>query len=674
MTITLLNSTQADEALALSPMFIPGWQASVQPPGTAHGGIPQAIYQLPEGLLVVIDPARTLSTAMAAYDVVEMWVNGKPTSIVKIINPGEENDRFAMRLAVGWLLNGINQLFYRVSRLGGNFEDSRPILDVLYHDPAPGYPAPSGITVIHPVSVGPVEAAKGVEITVNVSFVRAFDEIVLTIGTWRRPITVTDPTQPITFMLTTADFQQIGDNQRMPISARVIDQLSNSNASATTYMNIHVSQSPGVVAFLNGPYSVVAGGEVKEIDLSLTEAGRPSAGLISLTLPEGAEYPDGEGGTRSFPVGADGRVTVSGVRAGNTPGVFSLTASSGGGTASAVLTITEQMPVGPIALDPVPTGITLSPDNTLAFVTGAGSVQIIDTSTSQRIKKIDLPQLSVSWEIAVNGDASRVFACNGNNAVMVIDIATSSMIANIPVAGHPIGIVMSKNGLQAFVSTWGGNSVGVIDVVNSRAVKTIPVGSHPRGIALSPDGRWVYVANNNNFSGVAGSSISIISTLTLSVVRTVPMPLEAYGVDISPDGKSFYVCGRNQATEGFVLQYDTQTFVQIRAIRVIGLPRGIVLDPSGTQAYCCDRDTNTVSTIDTASGQVIATTTVGQGPLEIAISKDGKLGYVTCYYDNTVWVFSLMSGASGLGTTGAMFSGFAVSSPQTREPIPGDAY
>ncbi|WP_277758244.1 hypothetical protein [Pseudomonas sp. A34-9] len=237
-----IQSTELESAFQLYPMLIPGWRPSVRPAGIAHGGIPQSIYQAPDGLFTVIDPLTTLSAPMAAYDTVELWINGKGTSVIKIIQPGEENKRIALFLPPGLLNDGINKAFYRVDRLGGNFECSEPVLDLLYHNPAPGYPAPGGMTVSHPANVGPTEAAAGVEITAAVSFTRLYDEVTLTVGTWSRSITVTDVTKPLAWTLTAADFQQIGDNPQMPVSARVVDQLGNSNLSATTFMDIHASQ------------------------------------------------------------------------------------------------------------------------------------------------------------------------------------------------------------------------------------------------------------------------------------------------------------------------------------------------------------------------------------------------------------------------------------------------
>ncbi|WP_192560332.1 Ig-like domain-containing protein [Pseudomonas allokribbensis] len=240
-------SPQVTAGLLLVPMFIPGWRAPVLPAGVFHGGIPQSIYQPPSGLYMVIDPVTTLSTTLAVGDSVELWHNGQPTGVIKNIKKGEENDRIEMDLPPGWLVDGQNDLFYRVTRPSGNYEDSTPILNVLYHDPAPGYPAPAGITITHPAFVGPTEAAAGVVFLFNVSFARQHDEIVLTVGVWKTTIKVTDPTKPITVTLTAADFKLIGDNPNTPVRCVVTDQLGNRNQSATTFMNIQAAGAPAPV-------------------------------------------------------------------------------------------------------------------------------------------------------------------------------------------------------------------------------------------------------------------------------------------------------------------------------------------------------------------------------------------------------------------------------------------
>ena len=226
-----LQSQAVSAALALFPVYPPQWVTPVQPPSIAEGGIPLSAFT-PQGLEVIILPETGLQNwVVAAFDVVTLYVNGIRTNVSKTIMPGEEGDRFLLYLPEYWFSNGVNDVIYRVTRVSGNTADS-PTLQLLYHNPAPT------ITVSHPPSIGPGQPAV---ITITIGYARPYDTVTLTIGTWSITFTNPDPTKPITHTLTAAELQQIGDGTHS-VRARVIDQLTNSNVSATSSITISANQ------------------------------------------------------------------------------------------------------------------------------------------------------------------------------------------------------------------------------------------------------------------------------------------------------------------------------------------------------------------------------------------------------------------------------------------------
>ncbi|WP_064118290.1 hypothetical protein [Pseudomonas fluorescens] len=227
-----VNSTQISTLLQLYPMAIPGALENLQPPGAYHLGIPESIYSPSTKLFMVIDPVTLFSTSFAAGDSVRLWVNKQATSVIKTIKPGEENVRIFMELPWGGLKDGLNTLYYEVTRVSGNKDKSNPILNVLFNNPV------SGITVSHPASIGPEQTGP---ITITISYPRPYGTVTLTIGTWSIPFTNFDHTKSIIYHLTAAELQQIGSGTH-PVSARVIDQLTNSNVSATTSISITANQ------------------------------------------------------------------------------------------------------------------------------------------------------------------------------------------------------------------------------------------------------------------------------------------------------------------------------------------------------------------------------------------------------------------------------------------------
>jgi hypothetical protein len=218
------TAAQGDAVLKLSQMDINGMKEDVLPAETYYGGIPLSIYSSLIKLYMTIDPSMTLSNLLGVNDTMELWVNGKQTSVIRIIRPGEENATISMELPWGWLDDGANTMFYRVTRPGShNHSDSDPV-NLLFHYPA------STITVSHSPSVDPAQPGTGL-FTLTRNYPRAYDEVTLTVGTWSTPIP--HPANPMIYTLTDDDLQLIGDGTH-PVSARIVDQLGNISVSPTS--------------------------------------------------------------------------------------------------------------------------------------------------------------------------------------------------------------------------------------------------------------------------------------------------------------------------------------------------------------------------------------------------------------------------------------------------------
>jgi len=118
----------------------------------------------------------------------------------------------------------------------------------------------------------------------------------------------------------------------------------------------------------------------------------------------------------------------------------------------------------------------------------------------------------------------------GSSTVSVIDTATNTVIATIPVGSHPQGVAVTPDGSRVYVANEGGlEGVGTVSVI-STATNTvtgipIPVGSLPIGVAVTPDGSRVYVANQGAVEGVG--TVSVISTAT-NTVTGIPIPVGSY--------------------------------------------------------------------------------------------------------------------------------------------------
>ena len=81
----------------------------------------------------------------------------------------------------------------------------------------------------------------------------------------------------------------------------------------------------------------------------------------------------------------------------------------------------------------------------------------------------------------------------------------------------PIGVAVTPDGKHAYVTNIDSNNVSVIDTATNTVVATVPVGNNPCGVAVTPDGKHVYVTNDGS------NTVSVIDTATNTVVATVPV-------------------------------------------------------------------------------------------------------------------------------------------------------
>ena len=104
----------------------------------------------------------------------------------------------------------------------------------------------------------------------------------------------------------------------------------------------------------------------------------------------------------------------------------------------------------------------------------------------------------------------------------MIDTASNTVTATIPVGSNPLGIAITPDGHTAYVTDFSDDTVHVIDTATQAVTTTVNVGNGPLGIAITPDGRSVYVANRQPFDFPDTGDMSVIDTARNAVVATIP--------------------------------------------------------------------------------------------------------------------------------------------------------
>lgn len=281
--------------------------------------------------------------------------------------------------------------------------------------------------------------------------------------------------------------------------------------------------------------------------------------------------------------------------------------------------------VGSLTLTPsYPTGVALTPNGSLAYVTDAvTSVWVVDTASNSAIATI--PAGSDPEAIAITPDGKHAYVtsitcgqllCSGPEnppqlaSVEVIDTASNSLNATITIGNLPTvqtpgallsGIAISPDGTRAYVSNGQGNQIWVIDTASNQvvaAILTTELGFV--GVSISPDGSRLYAGSIGN-----PSVVDVIDTKTKAVVTSIELPGNDVPTQIrmTPDGSHAYVTGDT----GHVWVIDTKQNATVATIPVIsGQPLlDIAVAPDGTRAYIACGNTNSIYILDTTSNQIV---------------------------------------------------------------------
>ena len=177
--------------------------------------------------------------------------------------------------------------------------------------------------------------------------------------------------------------------------------------------------------------------------------------------------------------------------------------------------------------------------------------------TSFRIAAIDLRlanhcrRILVSSRVAAIGKVERVqliqnpqtaraSSLNPNassNTVSVIRAATNT-VAGMPitVGVQPIGVAITPDGTQAYVTNFHDGTVSVIDTATKMVVATVLAGSGAEAVAFTPDGTRVYVANFHDGT----VSVFARSGNTNTPVASIQVEIHPSYIAITPDGTPLF--------------------------------------------------------------------------------------------------------------------------------------
>jgi DNA-binding beta-propeller fold protein YncE len=135
--------------------------------------------------------------------------------------------------------------------------------------------------------------------------------------------------------------------------------------------------------------------------------------------------------------------------------------------------------------------------------------------------------------------------------------------------------------------------------------------------------------------------VAVLDTETLKVAKRVEFPegSKPWMLRVSPDGKEVWV----QTATGSNLVLDAQTLETLHAEELGQQPVTVAFSPDGRYNFVTHFADSWVAVMDPESGKLIKRLEVGQSGANVSFRPDGKFGYVAVTGENTVAVVEMES-------------------------------
>jgi YVTN family beta-propeller protein len=193
-----------------------------------------------------------------------------------------------------------------------------------------------------------------------------------------------------------------------------------------------------------------------------------------------------------------------------------------------------------------------------------------------------------------------------DSTVSVIDVAGGRVLATLPVAAGPDGIVISRDDRLAFVSGSNASGVSVIDTASDSVVRTLEVGKGPQGLALTPDGRWVLAAVNGD------DRVAFIDIAAMTVAAGVAVA-KPHTIAVRPGGAQAWVSSQEPGHFSLVVIDLAQRKVTA-TIALEKTPRDLEFSHDGSALYVTLAGVAAVQVVDPVAQRIVGQVPTGVSP------------------------------------------------------------
>jgi len=220
--------------------------------------------------------------------------------------------------------------------------------------------------------------------------------------------------------------------------------------------------------------------------------------------------------------------------------------------------------------------------------------------------------------------------------VAIIDAATNTVAATIPVGTDLHGLVVNRSATKAYAVRWGipENTVSFVDLVSHAVEAVLAWPAQPRVIALSADETKLYIAG-----GDTEVKLWVLDIASKATIATVDLPSYVYAIALDPTGKKLYLLHHGSLNS----VVDLTTFTPLPSLSndpsfqgndiavVSSTGELYVANPSGSGPFATPPAATFVTVIDTRGSAPVGRLNLGVQPTKLIYAPQTNRVYVAAY-------------------------------------------
>jgi YVTN family beta-propeller protein len=212
--------------------------------------------------------------------------------------------------------------------------------------------------------------------------------------------------------------------------------------------------------------------------------------------------------------------------------------------------------------------LALSRDERTLWAACAPENAIVELDTrSGVIRKMWDTQQKGSYLFAPTPDEKKLYVANFDAGTVSVISRPGGSVRTLALGGQPIGIDVSPDRAEVWVSNFQNSSIAVIDTATDRVMQTFPAGGDgPARVKFTPNGTQVWITQSRS------NELVIFSAAQRRVIRHIPTGRFSKGLLILPDGEHGFVSAME---ENEVVEVNVVTGRVVQRMRTGTAPEGL---------------------------------------------------------------------------------------------------